>query len=168
MTAIHILLSQPWVERLGWVLVHFLWQGAVIAALYAAARHRARSSRPQLRYLLACAALAGMLAAPVATWTWLGAPGPEAVHAPAHFAAFAGAARSAPSVGLVAMRFDAGGRGAQSFLSWVVLAWLAGAIALWVRLRGDPVLSPRHLVGLRPPSRRTRALLLRSGLLQEF
>ena len=147
MNAIRILLSQPWVERLGWVLVHFLWQGTLIAAVYAAARYRARSSRPQLRYLLACAALAAMLAAPVATWTWLGAPGSEAVHAPGHFAALDAAAPSAPSVGLVAMRFDAGGRDAQSFLGWVVLAWLAGAIALWIRLIGG------WMAGLRLRSR---------------
>ena len=38
MNAIQFLSSQPWVERLGWTLVHFLWQGAAIAALYAAAR----------------------------------------------------------------------------------------------------------------------------------
>ena len=29
MNAIQILSSQPWVERLGWTLVHFLWQGIV-------------------------------------------------------------------------------------------------------------------------------------------
>jgi len=30
---IHVLSSQPWVERLGWTLVHFLWQGLLIALL---------------------------------------------------------------------------------------------------------------------------------------
>jgi hypothetical protein len=38
MPAIQMLASQPWVERLGWTLVHFLWQGALIAALYAIVR----------------------------------------------------------------------------------------------------------------------------------
>ena len=27
------LLNQPWTERLGWTLLHFLWQGAAIAAV---------------------------------------------------------------------------------------------------------------------------------------
>ena len=31
MNAMQILSSQPWVERLGWTLVHFLWQGLSIA-----------------------------------------------------------------------------------------------------------------------------------------
>jgi hypothetical protein len=26
MNLIHVLSSQPWVERLGWTLVHFLWR----------------------------------------------------------------------------------------------------------------------------------------------
>ncbi len=38
MNAMQMLSSQPWVERLGWTLVHFLWQGLSIAFLYAAAR----------------------------------------------------------------------------------------------------------------------------------
>src|SRR5438128_3428399 len=69
MNVMQILSSQPWVERLGWTLVHFLWQGLSIAVLYAAARRGvARTSRPQARYLLACAALAAMMAAPLVTW----------------------------------------------------------------------------------------------------
>ena len=47
MSAMQILSSQPWVERLGWTLVHFLWQGLSIAVLYAAARRGvARTSSP--------------------------------------------------------------------------------------------------------------------------
>jgi len=32
------LLNHPWTERLGWTLLHFLWQGILVAALYALAR----------------------------------------------------------------------------------------------------------------------------------
>ena len=69
MNAMQMLSSEPWVERLGWTLVHFLWQGLSIAVLYAAARRiMARRSSPNGRYLLACAALAAMMAAPLVTW----------------------------------------------------------------------------------------------------
>src|SRR5580700_4270154 len=69
MNAIQLLSSQPWVERLGWTLIHFLWQGALISAIYAAARIQiANSSRPNTRYILACVALAAMMAAPLVTW----------------------------------------------------------------------------------------------------
>ena len=65
-----MLSSQPWVERLGWTLIHFLWQGLAIAVLYVDARGgvMARWSSPHARYLLACAALAAMMAAPLVTW----------------------------------------------------------------------------------------------------
>ena len=48
MTTMQTLFSQPWVERLGMTLLHFLWQGLLIAVLYAAARRiLARASGPQ-------------------------------------------------------------------------------------------------------------------------
>src|SRR5689334_11379550 len=69
MNALQVLYSQPWMDRLGWTLIHFLWQGFSIAVLYAAARRGvARTSSANARYLLACAALAAMMAAPLVTW----------------------------------------------------------------------------------------------------
>jgi hypothetical protein len=38
MNAIQILAAQPWVERLGLTLLHFLWQGLIIVAIYGCAR----------------------------------------------------------------------------------------------------------------------------------
>ena len=67
------LLNQPWTERLGWTLLHFLWQGILVAALYALARALAggrMSARG--RYAIACAALLAMTAAPGITYWWLG------------------------------------------------------------------------------------------------
>ena len=57
-------------EQLGWTLIHFLWQGVVIAALYTAVRGLVRQASG--RYLLACAALAVMMVAPIVTWCVLG------------------------------------------------------------------------------------------------
>src|SRR5258706_15521378 len=80
--AIRMLSSQPWVERLGWTLIDFLWQGVAIAALYAAARIRlARKSSPNTRYILACAALAAMVAAPLVTYSVMRPSGEVAVPA---------------------------------------------------------------------------------------
>src|ERR1039458_8741237 len=80
MNAIQLLSAQPWVERLGSTLIHFLWQGVLIAVVYAAARRwTARTSGPNIRYILACAALAVMAAAPVLTWILLRPPAPDPV-----------------------------------------------------------------------------------------
>ncbi len=69
MTAIQGLSDQAWVQQLGWTLVQFLWQGTVIVLLFAAVR---RLLRPRVsahaRYVLACGALALMVAAPVCTF----------------------------------------------------------------------------------------------------
>ena len=63
MNAIRMLSSQPWVERLGWTLLHFLWQGLLLSGLYAAARRWMERSRPDARYLAACVTLAAMFGA---------------------------------------------------------------------------------------------------------
>lgn len=54
-------------EAVGWALVHFVWQGALVALLYACAVSLMRSASAQARYLAGCAALALMLALPFAT-----------------------------------------------------------------------------------------------------
>src|SRR6185437_13187885 len=62
MTGIHII-------RLGWTLLHFLWQGTAIAIAYAAIRFLfARTLSAGARYTLACAALLAMAIAPVLTF----------------------------------------------------------------------------------------------------
>ena len=38
MNALEVLSSQPGVERLGWTLIHFIWQGGAIAVLYGVVR----------------------------------------------------------------------------------------------------------------------------------
>jgi beta-lactamase regulating signal transducer with metallopeptidase domain len=67
MNSLEVLLTKPLLQALGWALVHFIWQGALIALLYAGLatllRHRAAS----LRYSVACAAMLLMLMLPVAT-----------------------------------------------------------------------------------------------------
>jgi uncharacterized protein (TIGR03435 family) len=135
MNPLQILAAQPGVPRLGSTLIHFLWQGVAIAAVYAAARRRAGRSVPNVRYLLGCAALAAMTAAPLVTWWVLGpSAAGVATTSPAGplSATASGAVRSLPAA------FPGGGVSAAAapFLSWVVALWLAGAIALWVRLIG--------------------------------
>jgi len=69
MNAFQALTSQPWVIRLGWTLLHFLWQGTAIALLYAAVRFLfARSLSANARYLLACLAMLAMAIAPPLTF----------------------------------------------------------------------------------------------------
>jgi beta-lactamase regulating signal transducer with metallopeptidase domain len=68
MHAIQILLTRPEVERLGWVLLHFVWQGVLIAVLCALALATFRRASANRRYLIACGALLAMAACLPATW----------------------------------------------------------------------------------------------------
>ena len=78
MSVVTAFLSQPIVERIGWALVHFLWQAAVVAALLGVALLLLQNRSPNARYLAACAALAVMLAAPALTFAWHSRPVPAA------------------------------------------------------------------------------------------
>jgi uncharacterized protein (TIGR03435 family) len=127
-------------EQLGWTLVHFLWQGAFIAVFYAAGRRFLASVNG--RYLLACVALASMMAAPIVTWWVLEptdgapvvamdrtarAPGviPSAATLPAGLQAAVPSAQKAP------------------WLQWAVAIWLLGASALSMRLLGSWIVAAR-------------------------
>ncbi len=68
--------SPALVARLGWTLVHFLWQGALIGLLSASLLATLHAARAHTRYLLACASLLTLLAAPVFTFLLL-APLPQ-------------------------------------------------------------------------------------------
>ncbi len=59
------------VEQLGWVLVHSLWQFAAVALLAAGIARVMRYSSASLRYVALVAALTAATSAPVATWLLL-------------------------------------------------------------------------------------------------
>lgn len=130
------------IELLGATLLHFLWQGILIAAVYAAVRRSA--ARPEIRYLLACAALAAMAAAPVATWIALRPASLEAVALPASFPA-PHAASAAAGVPREWLRFLATGYAGvpSAWLSWVAVVWIAGAVVFWLRLLGGWMIAER-------------------------
>jgi uncharacterized protein (TIGR03435 family) len=133
MSVTQILAAQPWVERLGLTLLHFLWQGAMIVTIYAAARKwGTRTLDPNGRYLLACAALAAMALASLVTWIVLRPPAPGGA---ATFPAPLSAVRTGPARSL-SPDLPGGAYPALpgQFLSWVVAFWLAGTTAFSLRL----------------------------------
>src|SRR5499427_5860308 len=62
-------ISPEWLEALGWTLLHFVWQGAALAALFAVANTVCQQATT--RYALAVITLGLMMAAPVITFTEL-------------------------------------------------------------------------------------------------
>ena len=141
MNAIPMLSSQPWVERLGWTLVHFLWQGLSLAVLYAGARRATMRASAHARYLLACAALAAMMAAPAATWVAMRPPSapPQAAQHVRRALRRGIVAASLPDAARIAIP---SGQSAE-FLPWVVAVWLAGVTVFWVRLASGWIVAAR-------------------------
>jgi len=126
------------VMRFGWTLVHFLWQGALIAAVYAALRRFVGGANG--RYLLACAALVAMMAAPVVTWFALGQSDvPPAVVAADRTARVPSTATplSFAAVSSVPAERE------LPWLEWAVTIWLVGASAFSVRLLGGWAMAAR-------------------------
>ncbi len=123
MTALEDFLQHPTVSVLGWTLVHFLWQGAVIATLLGGAfRLLRRSAAANARYGLACGALLLMAVSPAVTFVVL-TP--------------LGAGSSVPPWTLV--KSSAGAFLPPSPPIWLpllVAAWGAGVLFLSLRLLG--------------------------------
>ena len=139
MNALTIVFAQPWAERLGWTLLHFLWQGTAMAVVAAAIRVLLGSAHS--RHILACLTLAAMAAAPVVTFGWLGTGGAPSAQPVAaiwdHPAAPGQAAVASSSV--------------QGALPWLVMAWFGGVAVFSARLIGGWLSAARmRYSGARP------------------
>jgi len=132
MSAVELVLRQPWVARAGWTLVHFLWQGTLIAVLLAAVRGVAgRRLTARARYAMACLALGLMTLAPLATFLAAGNPDARALPAPVWRVS--------------------GGAAWERALPWLVVVWLCGVAVFSVRLIGGWRLTARlRKVAVRP------------------
>ena len=65
----------PWIEVTGWTLIHFVWQGTLLALGTAAALGLCRRSAAEVRYAIACLGLTAMLATAAATAVMSARPG---------------------------------------------------------------------------------------------
>ena len=123
------LMNHPWVCRVAVVLLHFLWQGSLIAGVLAIALRAHRHGSARVRYGLACGALLGMVGMPVATLMVTGSSPADAGLMPGRVPGSAGLVGVTPATSV-----DLGGGGA--WLPWITMAWLCGVGALGCRLAG--------------------------------
>lgn len=61
-------LRQPAIERMGWTLLHFLWQGSAIAAVFGVGLLALRRRSANAKYLAGCLAMLLMMLTPIATF----------------------------------------------------------------------------------------------------
>jgi TonB family protein len=127
MFALNLESLYPIVQALGWALIHFLWQGAVIGALFAGGMLALRSFRPSARYIWGLICLTATAVAPVVTIVLayeLGSPASSGLTTLMLDPVMA----AAPSQGMLDASWI------ERALPWVVLAWVGGVFALSLRV----------------------------------
>ena len=151
MTAIEHLIQQPAAQAIGWALLQFVWQGALVGLLFAAALYALRRSAADVRYVVAAIGLSLMLTMPTVTalQTWRamtdGAPSvstqsvSNALPQPSEDAtppAMAPATQSTadPIVGEILPALDRPNFSDVRWVRIVLLTWLSGVALLTLRL----------------------------------
>ena len=156
MTTSFDLMRQPSIAALGWTLIHFLWQGALLGGAAFLILRGVRPQRASTRYAIGVATLAAMVITCAMTFTMELRPRPAATTGwstpPATFApavATPSAARQLISDRTISMA----GAVTASPITWpmepvdsrllplVVIAWLMGVFAMSVRLLGGWLLT---------------------------
>jgi GWxTD domain-containing protein len=140
--------------RLGWTLIHFLWQGAAIAGLSWALASIWREARS--RYAVFCCGLLAMSVAPLITFALL-------TDGPLH--GFASLALSDLLARPAASNSGAPPHAATAFpwLTAVVWSWAAGVAAFSVRLAGGWVLTVRLVKSATPAGATWQAMAQRAA-----
>ena len=150
MSAIESLLRQPAAQVMGWALLHFVWQGALVGGLTAIALAALRSSAADVRYVVSTIGLSLMLTLPAVTATqlWRSAgtthasppfevtPSLPAVEASAATGEDALIVKT-PITESVTTVSGIRGLSSTQFEPWLpllVLAWLCGVVLLTLRL----------------------------------
>jgi D-alanyl-D-alanine endopeptidase (penicillin-binding protein 7) len=118
--------APPLVAALGWTLVHFVWQGALLGCLTAVLLTFLRNARPETRYAAACLGLLLCLAWPAANLVALLGAGDGAAAARLLPAAEAVRGRAVDAAGLLPW--------IRQNLGWIVALWAACAGALALRM----------------------------------
>ena len=126
-----------WMYIAGWVLVHFVWQGTVIALAAALALRACRQQPASTRYFIACGAMVAMLLCVTLTAALVEPPIAGAPRAPAPVTTSANVNVDV----LLPIQMDAANAASPSaafrlepLLPWIVSAWLAGVLVLLARV----------------------------------
>jgi len=140
MNFIETLLFHPVMQTLGWTLVHFIWQGLVIAILMAGLTSALNRRSANLRYIIACSAMLLMFVMPITTFMVLRASAGNTAAMQAGATSVESTAQTETSLGVAVETQQVLGRMIFNRLSpvlpWMVCAWFLGVLALSLRLLG--------------------------------
>jgi TonB family protein len=147
MTLLTSLVTFPALETLAWTLVHFLWQGTLLA-LAAAAILRWGAVSPAARYVTGVVTLAAMLVAPVATFFALGTASSGSP------TSIADTQVGIAVIEVVAADLPVRFSWQPLLLTLIVGLWMGGVIALSIRLLGGWIVARRLATAAAEPASR--------------
>jgi len=145
MTYFMVWVEQPLVRVFGWSLLHFVWQGAIVAGLLAIALRGLSGRSAQVRYGFACGALVLMTVLPLATFGYLAMTARGAELAISYSTAVKGFVLSSTSgfggvgdswLGKIAVALDCS-------LPWILTAWCVGVVLFLGRLNVGLIVARR-------------------------
>jgi uncharacterized protein (TIGR03435 family) len=127
-----------WLYVAGWVLVHFIWQGAVLAVAAAVVLHLCRRQSASVRYAIACGAMLAMLVSTGITAALIEVPA-------AALEATRVSARTTPNtrIGVLlpiqvndtpSAAAVSNAQRVEALLPWIVSVWLLGVTVLLARV----------------------------------
>src|SRR5262245_29937012 len=141
----------PVLTLVGWTLIHFVWQACLIALPVAGGLRLLAGRSANARYLVACAGLAALLAAPLATARILSHSGEPVAPAPVEWNAPVVTSARASIGAAVSNRervINASAASQAAAINWsslvdidrvapaVSVLWLAGVALLLIRMVG--------------------------------
>jgi hypothetical protein len=139
--------SSPAVVRLlAWTLLHFLWQGMVLAALFAGLMATFRSAAT--RYALAVSIMLLMVASPIATFLFLRQSSTPPVATSTSLVPTAMPPIARPAQAASSQVESGMGTSPETFI-WLVRVWIAGVIFFSLRTAAEKLLR-LHRVSCRP------------------
>ena len=117
---------------LGWSLLHFLWEGTLVALVLGAVLAMTRQWSAQTRYVICCVALALMVLCPIATFAYLeqSSGGTTQVGL---IAANAGKLVSAQEPSVPTSLLERATAIADEAMPWVLAVWMAGVLVFVAR-----------------------------------
>ncbi len=137
-------LSEQTIERIGWVLVHFLWQGCALMALMWCVMKTLGKASSNARYTAACLGLALMVLAPVVTFTMLDGNNTATVTNTVPLQPAVSRTQTPAETQHIAIEYAEPAQSEKSLmeivtaklettLPWCVIGWIAGvaALSLW-------------------------------------
>lgn len=160
MNLLESFLSQPLLTALGWALLHFLWQGTLVALLLAGVHRLLKERSTDARYAAACAALLMMLALPMMTMAVImrSSPARSVIERQPVVAVSTEPAplmtqreEATDSIQSIAGANSAASWNSEALLPWMILLWLGGVVFFSLRLIGGWVCTQRMKTrGARP------------------